>query len=179
MVAIAATAMLDCTPARAERADRDKPIEVQSGTAVLDRDKSTAVLAGNVSITQGTLEIHADRAEISEDAAGPKLGAAIGSPGSPAHFRQKGDKPDEWSEGTASRIEYDGDLKRIRFVGDAHLRFLHGTVVTDSVSAPVITYDAVAGTFATSGGRVTLVQAPRAAAASDAPPASAQAASQP
>jgi lipopolysaccharide export system protein LptA len=145
----------------------------------LNLNKRTAVFGGNVVITQGTLEIHAERVEISEDPTGPTLGVAFGSPGNPARFRQKGDRPDEWSEADASRIEYDSAINRIRFVGDAHMRVVHGTIVTHSASAPVVTYDTAAGTVVTGGGRTTFVLAPRAAATSDVLPAAAQAASQP
>jgi lipopolysaccharide export system protein LptA len=180
--AVALIAMLCVGVAHAERADRSKPITIQSNgeqPGVLNLIKHTAVLAGSVVITQGTLEIHAERVEISEDPTGPTLGVAFGSPGNPARFRQKGDRPDEWSEGDASRIEYDSAANRIRFVGDAHVRIVHGTVVTNSASAPVVTYDTAAGTVVTGGGRTTLVLAPRGAATSDLPPSATQAASQP
>ena len=166
----------------AERADRSKPITIQSSgeqPGILNLNKHTVVLTGSVVITQGTLEIHADRVEVSENPTGPTLGVAYGSPGNPARFRQRDDRPDEWSEGDASRIEYDSAVNRIRFVGDAHMRIVHGTVVTDSASAPVVTYDTAAGTVVTGGGRTTLVLAPHAAPTSDVAPATAQAESQP
>jgi len=179
---VALAAMLCCGGVHAERADRSKPITIQSNgeqPGVLNLNKRTAVLTGSVVITQGTLEIQAERVEISEDPTGPTFGVAFGSPGNPARFRQKGDRPDEWSEGEASRIEYDSAVNRIRFVGDAHVRILHGTVLADSASAPVVTYDTAAGTVVAGGGRTTLVLSPRVGATSDALPAAAQAASQP
>ena len=169
--------------ARAERSDRDKPMTIDSDGAkpdVVDLNKHSAVFVGNVVITQGTLQIHADRVEVSEDPNGERLGFAYGSPGNPARFRQKRDQPNEWSEGDAQRIEYDSAANRVRFVGDAHLRMLRGDSVTDTASAAIITYDTSSDTVALNGKgegggaapgasapRTTVVFTPR---ASSAPP---------
>lgn len=163
VVPLALLLLAACPCAHAERADRSKPISVESDgeqPGLFDLNKHTAVLTGRVAITQGTLEIHAARVEIAEDRTGPKLAVAYGAPGAPARFRQKGDRPDEWNEGDASRIEYDGAAGRVRFIGDAHLRILHGTTVTNSASAAVVTYDVDAGLVSTGAGRTTLQIAP-------------------
>ncbi len=173
-------------PAHAERADRSKPMTIDSNGAqpdVVDLNKHSAVFTGNVVITQGTLQIHADRVEVSEDPNGQRLGFAFGTADHPATFRQKRDREDEWSEGEAQKIEYDSAANRVRFIGAAHLRMLRGTVVTDQASAALITYDTAADTIAlngggganadgsttsTSGGRTTVVFTPK--PASSAPP---------
>jgi len=161
--------------AHAEKADRSKPMSVTSaGQApdVVDLKKHSAVFTGDVVITQGTLEIHADRVEVSEDADGQRLGFAYGSAGKPATFRQKRDGEDEYSEGDAQRIEYDSAGNRVRFVGAAHLRMLKGTAVTDQASAPLITYDTATETVKFEGGgtpgpkgRTTVVFTPKSASA--------------
>jgi lipopolysaccharide export system protein LptA len=163
-------------PAQAEREDRNKPMTVDSSGAqpdVVDLSKQSAVFTGNVIITQGTLQIHADRVEVSQDKEGNRLGFAFGSAEHPATFRQKRDRPDEWSEGEAQRIEYDSAANRVRFIGNAQLRMLHGTTVTDQAKAAVITYDTAADTVAlggagegtangaTPGGRTTVTFTPR------------------
>src|SRR5947208_840239 len=87
--AVALAAMLCFGAVHAELADRSKPITIQSNgeqPGVLNLNKHTAVLTGSVVITQGTLEIHAERVEISQDPTGPTLGVAFGSPGNPARF---------------------------------------------------------------------------------------------
>ena len=181
--ALAAAALaLAAAPAQAERADRSKPMSVSSTGAnpdVVDLKKHSAVFVGNVIITQGTLEIHADRVEVSEDPDGQRLGFAFGSAERPATFRQKRDGEDEYSEGDATRIEYDSAANRVRFVGAAHLRMLKGAVVTDQANAALITYDTATDTIklgsgdastaaASSGGRTTVVFTPK--AAGSAPP---------
>jgi lipopolysaccharide export system protein LptA len=179
----AATVLALAAPAaQAERADRGKPMSVTStgeNPDVVDLKKHSAVFVGNVVITQGTLEIHADRVEVSEDPDGQRQGYAFGSAAKPATFRQKRDGDDEFSEGDAARIEYDSAAGRVRFVGAAHLRMLKGTVVTDQANAALITYDistdtiklgsGEAGTAASSsGGRTTVVFTPK--PAGSAPP---------
>ena len=169
--------------AHAEKADRGKPMSVTSaGQApdVVDLKKHSAVFTGDVVITQGTLEIHADRVEVSEDPDGQRLGYAFGSANRPATFRQKRDGVDEYSEGDAQRIEYDSAANRVRFVGAAHLRMLKGTIVTDQASAALITYDTATDTVklgsggtegaaaSSAGGRTTVVFTPK--APSSAPP---------
>ncbi|HEY9024037.1 MAG TPA: lipopolysaccharide transport periplasmic protein LptA [Burkholderiaceae bacterium] len=169
--------------AHAEKADRSKPMSVTSaGQApdVVDLKKHSAVFTGDVVITQGTLEIHADRVEVSEDPDGQRLGFAFGSAARPATFRQKRDGADEFSEGDAQRIEYDSAANRVRFVGAAHLRMLKGSVVTDQASAALITYDTATETVklgsgtaegvaaSSAGGRTTVVFTPK--APSSAPP---------
>ena len=148
-------ALLMTLPAAAEREDRNKPMTVDSSGSspdVVDLNKQSAVFTGNVVITQGTLQIHADRVEVSQDKDGNRLGYAFGTPGHPATFRQRRDRPDEWSEGEAQRIEYDSAANRVRFVGEAHLRMLQGATVTDQASAALITYDTAADTVALNGG---------------------------
>jgi lipopolysaccharide export system protein LptA len=176
----AAAIALAAPAAHAERADRTKPMSVSSTGAnpdVVDLKKHSAVFVGNVVITQGTLEIHADRVEVSEDPDGQRLGFAYGSAEHPATFRQKRDGEDEYSEGDATRIEYDSAANRVRFVGAAHLRMLKGTVVTNQANAALITYDTATDTIklgagdasasaASSSGRTTVIFTPKAQSSS-------------
>jgi len=178
-LATVAAASLAAVGAHAEKADRTKPMSVTSGGTnpdVVDLKKHSAVFTGNVVITQGTLEIHADRVEVSQDPDGNQLGFAFGSPSKPATFRQKRDAVDEYSEGEAQKIEYDSAASRVRFVGDAHLRWLKGSVVTDQANSALITYDTATETVklgngdsgaatAASGARTTVIFTPKAASA--------------
>ncbi|MGN6525322.1 MAG: lipopolysaccharide transport periplasmic protein LptA [Burkholderiaceae bacterium] len=176
----AVAALLASAPAQAERADRTKPMTIDSSGSqpdVVDLGKHSAVFTGNVVITQGTLVIHADRVEVSEDADGQRLGTAFGTPGHPATFRQKRDGgDDEYSEGEADKIRYDSAANRVYFDGNAHLRMLRGTTVTDQATASLITYDTAAEAFsltgksaANPGGRTTVVFTPKPASSAPAP----------
>jgi lipopolysaccharide export system protein LptA len=50
----------------AEKADRDKPIELESDTMTSDDSKNTSVYTGNFILTQGTLLIKADELTVRE-----------------------------------------------------------------------------------------------------------------
>jgi lipopolysaccharide export system protein LptA len=159
----------------AEKADRTKPLVVDSdGKQAVQADlaKHTSVVSGDVVISQGTLQIKADKVEIKEDGQGRPLAAASGSVAKPASFRQKRDRPDEYIEAEAQRIDYDGGADRVRFSGGAKMRLVRAGVVTDEASAAAIVYDqpsdtvtfeggADNGKSGASGGRARLVFVPR------------------
>ncbi len=127
--------------AHAEHGDRTRQIEVTAAQAAADNLHQTAEFSGDVVVSQGTLEIHADRVQMRQGANGERLGFAYGKAGAPVRFRQHGDKPDEWSEGQADRVEYDSTANEVRLIGAASLRNLSGAVVTQQVYSDVITYD--------------------------------------
>lgn len=71
----------------------------------IDDAKKVATLTGNVVVSQGTLTIRSDRMVITQDAAGFNKGVAFGNP---VTFRQKREGFDEYIDGQAQRMEYDG-----------------------------------------------------------------------
>jgi lipopolysaccharide export system protein LptA len=178
-------ALVTAPNARAEHADRTKPIAVTATDAVADQARHTAEFNGDVVVSQGTLEIRADRVQMREGANGERLGFAFGKTGAPVRFRQRGDRPDEWNEGQADRVEYDSLANEVRLIGAATLRNLDGTAVTQSVTSDAITYDTARDRVSSSGaeqaaarsgdGRparhVTVVFAPRVGSAASAPAA--------
>lgn len=127
-------ACLAAAPAHAERGDRDKPVNIESDRMTAEDAKKTAVFEGRVILTQGTLTIRADRLVVRQDRDGFQQGVATGKP---ASFRQKRDGGDEYIEGEAERIEYDGRTERIQFFERAHLRRDAG----DDVRGNYISYD--------------------------------------
>ena len=166
-------------PARAERADRTKPMVVEADRpGTVDLQRQVVVFNGNVAITQGTMMLRADRIEMRELPDGFRAASAIGSPGKPATWRQKRDGVDETVEGSAERIEFDGRADTLRFVGNGNVRRLRGGVVADEISGGVIVWDNLAETFRVEGGattaanptgRVRVVLSPRAEPAASAP----------
>lgn len=164
----------------AERADRNKPMVVESDgkqAATVDLARKISVLSGNVVVTQGTLQVKADRVEVKEEAPGRYLATATGSEGRPASFRQKRDRLDEHIEAEAARIEYDGGADRVKFIGAARLRLMRAGVVSDEASAATIVYEQRTDTLTFDGGapasagsapgRARLVFVPRDGAASE------------
>jgi len=155
--------------ARAERADRDKPTQVEADAMHYDDVRQTNVFAGRVTLTRGTLIIRADRILMRQDADGYQSATAIGDP---ATFRQKRDGGDLYVEGRARELDYDGKADTVRLRDRAHLRRLEGTRVTDEVHGALIVYDARREIFTVDGnergvtpdnpsGRVRVVIQPR------------------
>jgi lipopolysaccharide export system protein LptA len=106
-------------PAHAEKADRDKPINLEADTVTLDDIRKVSVYEGNVILSQGTMMLRADRVQVTQSAEGLDKVVATGHPVS---FRQKLDGRDEFIEGYASRIEYAGATSQLELIGDARLR---------------------------------------------------------
>jgi lipopolysaccharide export system protein LptA len=116
---VALCASLLATPSHAEKADRDKPLNVEADSVTLDDIKKVSVYAGNVILSQGTLMLRADRVQVTQNAAGlDKVSAA----GSPVTFRQKLDDSEEFIEGFADRIEYNNVSSQLELIGQARLR---------------------------------------------------------
>ncbi|MCA6218504.1 lipopolysaccharide transport periplasmic protein LptA [Ideonella sp. B7] len=172
--------------ARAEKTDRQKPLVVESDgkqSAQVDLARKLTVVSGNVSISQGTMLIRADRVEVREPQDGLYNAVAFSWPARQATFQQKRDVADEFIEAQADRIEYDGASERIKLLGNAWLRMRRAGTVTDEASGSVITYDQRQDTVQFDGqgpakpgvvpGKVRLVFTPRSASA----PAAASAAS--
>lgn len=122
-----------CSPAGAEKADKDKPINLEADRVNIDDAKKVSVFEGNVVLTQGTLVIRADRMIVREDAQGFNHGTAYGNP---VTFRQKRDGVDEYIEGEALRVEYDGRVERLQLFNRAQLK--RGA---DEVRGSYISYD--------------------------------------
>jgi lipopolysaccharide export system protein LptA len=111
------------TPALAEKADRDKPTQVEANKMSADDVRRLNVFEGDVVVTKGTIRLTADRLVVRQDAEGFQLATATGKP---ARFRQRQDaKPGEkegiWVEGEALRIELDERNQKIELFDKARV----------------------------------------------------------
>lgn len=118
----------------AEKADRDKPIELESDTMTSDDSKNTSVYTGNVILTQGSLLIKADELTVREDNQGFQHSTSIGNP---TTFKQKREGKNEYIEGSAQRIEYDGRMDKVHLYSKASVK-----KGEDAVYGDYIMYDA-------------------------------------
>lgn len=157
--------------AHAELADRQAPMHIEADALRYDEARRVSLFSGNVAISKGTIRIRAQQVEVRQDDQGLQHGVALGAPGQRAFYRQKREGVDEWIEGEAQRIEYDGAADRVTLRGDAELRRYRGTVLADRSSGAVIVYDNRAQTFSVdgapasggSGARVRATLTPRSA----------------
>ena len=116
--AVLCTALL-APLAHAEKADRDKPVNLEADTVTLDDVRKISVYQGNVILSQGTLMLRADRVQVTQNAGGLDKVSATGRP---VAFRQKVDGRDEFIEGYADRIEFDSVSSQLELIGQAQLR---------------------------------------------------------
>lgn len=137
----------------AERADRDAPMQVEADTLRYDDAQRTSVFTGRVFITKGTIRIRAQRVEVRQDEQGYQFGVATGNATERAFYRQKREGLDEYIEGEAERIEYDGRADRVTLRGQAELRRYRGTALADRTVGAVIVYDNRDDTFSVDGAR--------------------------
>ena len=145
-IVLTATAAAALPDAHAERADRDKPVNIESDRMTADDAKKVATFEGSVVLTQGTLTIRADRIVVRQDEAGFQYGVAYGNP---ARFRQKREGYDEYVHGEAMRVEYDGRAEKVELFDEARLRRDGG----DDVSGSYISYDSKTEYFTVNSGR--------------------------
>jgi lipopolysaccharide export system protein LptA len=165
--------------ASAERADRNKPMNVEADALRYDDLNQTSVFTGRVVITKGSIVIRGARIEVRQDAEGYQHGVVTAEPGKLAFYRQKREGVDEFMEGEGEVIEYDGRADRVKFIRRAELRRFRGATLADEIAGSVITYDNGSDTFsvdggpasAAAGGRVRAVLAPRNGASAPAPAA--------
>ncbi len=132
------SAALTISPALAEKADRDKPVNIEADTMTYDDAKQVNVFTGNVTLTKGTILLKADRLVLRQDADGFQFGSATGNP---ATFRQKRDGLDQFIAGRALRIDYDGKTEIVKLQHKANMKRLQGERVTDEVHGNAITYE--------------------------------------
>lgn len=134
--------------ALAESADRDKPIDLEADSVKVDDAKQISTYSGNVILTQGTLIIRADKLIVREDSAGFQHSTSLGNP---TTFKQKREGKNEYMEGSAQRIEYDGRMDKVQLYTKAWVK--RGE---DIVHGDYISYDANAEYAEVIGGTKTV-----------------------
>ena len=106
--------VLSAFSALAEKADKDKPTNIEANRMSSDDAKRMSIFEGNVVLTKGTVLVRADRIVVRQDADGFQFATAYGTP---VRFRQKGDPKGEregvWTDGEALRVEIDDRNERI------------------------------------------------------------------
>ncbi len=129
----------------AEKADRDKPVNLEADTANVDDARKVSIYEGHVVLTQGTLLIRGDKMVVTEDPEGFQHGTVYGNP---AYFRQKREGVDEYIEGWALRMEYDGRKDFLELFTQARIRRSG-----DEARGSYISYDGNTEFFKVLGGK--------------------------
>ena len=167
-------ATLSPLAALAEKADRDKPVNIDADRMTVDDKNKVRIFEGGVVLTQGTLILKSAKLVVTEDANGFQRGVASGGSNGLAHLRQKREGVDEYMDGEAERIEHDSKLDQSELFNRAWVRSgkdeVHGEYIF--VDGKTENYTATSGANGTSakGGRVRAILQPKKSSAS-APPA--------
>ena len=128
----------------AEQGDREKPVNIEADKLTINDIKKESVFEGNVTVSQGTLLLKADKVIVRQDAGGFNYAYAYGKP---AYFKQKRDGYDEYVEGQGERLEYDGKADKMQVFTNAEIR-----KGADEVKGDFIVYDATTGFYQVMGG---------------------------
>jgi lipopolysaccharide export system protein LptA len=154
---------LAVSPVLAEKADRDKPTQIEANRMSADDARRMNIFEGAVVLTKGTITIRADRIVVRQDAEGFQLSTATGKP---VRFRQRQDPQDgkdgQWVEGEALRVEIDDRNQKIELFDNAKV-----SKEGDEVAGNYILVDQRSDFFSVSagkgapGGRVRAVIQPK------------------
>ena len=116
-------ALLAAAPAWGEKADRNKPTQIEANRMSADDVKRMTIFEGNVILTKGTIAVRAERIVVRQDAEGFQLTSATGAP---VRFKQKqdpkeGEKEGRWMDGEALRVEIDERKQTIELYDNARV----------------------------------------------------------
>ena len=152
--ALLLSSLLVLQAAHAEKADKDKPVNLEADRITVDDAKKMHVFEGNVQLVKGTLVIRAERIVVTQDDDGYQRGVATGTASVPPRFRQKREGLDDYIEGEGERIEHDAKAEKTEFFNRAWVKS-----GLDEVRGQFISYDArTENYFVTSGPNGTRAQ---------------------
>jgi len=137
---------------QAEKADRNKPMNIEADALRHEDQKQTSVFTGRVIVTKGSIVIRGARVEVRQDTEGNQYGLVTAEPGKLAFYRQKRDGVDEFIEGEAETIEYDGRADTVKFLRRAQLRRYRGATLNDEITGSTILFDNTTEVFSVDGG---------------------------
>ncbi|WP_072787074.1 lipopolysaccharide transport periplasmic protein LptA [Duganella sacchari] len=168
---LSAALLLAAFAAQAEKADSSKPTQITFDQLDADDVKQIKTFTGNVVLTRGTLLMKSPKAVVTEDPEGYQYVVLNSGGGVQATFRQKLDGAgDQWVEGQADRIEYDGKTELVKLFSKAQIKKLEGSKNASQVDGEFISYDSRKEFFAVKnspsgdskpgGGRSTMVIQP-------------------
>ncbi len=116
--------------------DRDKPIEIEAESVVVDESTGFNQFMGDAVVTQGSLVLSAELIEVQTSDGEVESMLAKGSQQKPAKYIQSQPNQARFIEATAVEITYDVDKGIVILIGDAHL--IQGF---DSFSGETLEYD--------------------------------------
>ncbi|AYA42003.1 lipopolysaccharide ABC transporter substrate-binding protein LptA [Xenorhabdus nematophila] len=153
---IASTLFAVSLPVLALKDDTKKPITIDSARQSLDLTGNVATFTDNVTVKQGSIDIHADKVVVTRPDGDAKK-TVIEAYGNPATFYQLQDdgKP---LKGHAAKMRYEMDKELVTLIGNAYLEQLDSNIKGDKITYLVPTQQMEA--FSDKGKHVTTVLLP-------------------
>ncbi|MFM2274971.1 MAG: hypothetical protein RL211_843 [Pseudomonadota bacterium] len=160
----------------AEKADRDKPMNIEADNLRQDDLKQISIFSGRVVLTKGTIIVRGGQLTVRQDSQGYQHATVLAEPGKLAFYRQKREGVDEYMEGEGEAIEYDGRADTVEFIKRAQLRRYIGSRLNDEMIGGFISYnnttevfnidgEVARGATVGAGGRVRAMLTPKSSAA--------------
>lgn len=153
-----------CMPVHAERADRDKPIDIESNHLEYNDATKVSTFSGNVVLTKGSIRIQGDKMVLRQVGANAQT---VQVTGNQATFRQKRDGMEQYIHGLANQIFYDSRAEKVTLTGRARLHRQNCNQPVDEITGGTIVYSASTETFTVDGqqrgergGRVRIIIQP-------------------
>lgn len=128
-------------PAKAEKADRDKPMHIEADSMRHDESRQLTQFTGKVTATKGTLILRAERMEVQQDSQGKQVARLWAAPNERVFFRQKREGLDEYTEGEAENVIYDNQSDVVTLNQRAEVRMLRGNLVADQIQGQTIVFN--------------------------------------
>ena len=128
----------------AEKADKDKPVNIEADKLTIDDIKKESVFEGNVTLTQGTLTLRRTASWSSRTHRASTTASPTASP--PTSSKSARDTTST-SKATPSALEYDGRRDKMQMFVNAEVH-----KGSDEVKGDYISYDAVTEFYQVIGG---------------------------
>jgi lipopolysaccharide export system protein LptA len=135
----------------AEKADRDKPMNIEADALKHDDQQQVTTFTGKVQMLKGTLVLKAARMEVKQDAQGHQMAKLWADSGERIFFRQKREGLDEYIEGEAETAVYNSQADSLTLSNRAELRLLRGSVVADKIQGQQIVLNNTTEVFTVDG----------------------------
>jgi lipopolysaccharide export system protein LptA len=144
-------AVFTATGAHAEKADRDKPMNIEADALKHDDQQQVTTFTGKVQMIKGSLILKAHRMEVKQDGQGHQVAKLWAEAGDRIFFRQKREGLEEFTEGEAETAVYNSQADTLTLSNRAELRLLRGSVVADRIQGQQILVNNTTEVFTVDG----------------------------
>lgn len=165
-------ALVAALPVQAERADRERPLQIEADSLRHDEARQVTLIQGRITATKGSIVMRGERMEVRQDREGRQSALLTAAAGEQVFFRQKREGLNEFIEGQAERAEFDSARDVLTLTGRAVMRTVRADAsVVNQVEGQVIIFNNSSETYTVDGrseggsSRVRAIISPRNAAA--------------